>query len=357
MKKMLSMLLALAMCLCALPSLAEESADNADFLASIGGEGGTTYANLFDVILADEYDYIWQDYCAAVMGKSAAADTVTMLKDMISADEYGPAVAQKYGNGENGFSFDCWYINGAQSFTIDGNTITTTLTDGTSETHTYEYQGVYQIGADETMVYGGMEFCPAFDCTVYKSTDDAGEFTYFFFRDDTMETTYHLEFRYGSDIEALQQYMKGTYAYWLAAGFDASADINTVNDVIALFCLENMDYSTRTDEATAQIAELVGTWNADLSGFGDEYADVELSTTIDETGHGITVMNGEQTVDYYAYAFDNGDEGDGQGVYVAYNTAEGEAEAAEYTIAQNENGETTLTFTNDEGSITYVKAE
>lgn len=71
-------------------------------------------------------------------------------------------------------------------------------------------------------------------------SDDAGDFTYFFFRDDTMETTYHIEFRYGSDLAALQQYMKGQYAYWLAAGIDANADAETIDNVIALFCNENL---------------------------------------------------------------------------------------------------------------------
>ena len=96
------------------------------------------------------------------------------------------------------------------------------------------------MGADETMTWGGETFCPAFDCEVYQATDDAGDFTYFFFRDDTMETTYHIEFRYGSDLAALQQYMKGRYAYWLAAGIDANADAETIDSVIALFCTENL---------------------------------------------------------------------------------------------------------------------
>lgn len=36
--------------------------------------------------------------------------------------------------------------------------------------------------------------------TTAAEKDDAGDFTYFLFRDDTMETTYHTEFRYGSDL-------------------------------------------------------------------------------------------------------------------------------------------------------------
>ena len=45
---------------------------------------------------------------------------------------------------------------------------------------------------------------------------------------------------YGSDLAALQQYMKGAYAYWLAAGIDANADAETIDNVIALFCTENL---------------------------------------------------------------------------------------------------------------------
>ena len=34
--------------------------------------------------------------------------------------------------------------------------------------------------------------------------------------------------------------MKGQYAYWLAAGIDANADAETIDNVIALFCTENL---------------------------------------------------------------------------------------------------------------------
>ncbi len=180
-KKIISHLLmfALVLCVAIAPSLAESKPD---CLQTISGENGTTYSNLFD----------------------------------------------------------CWYLNDVKSFTMNGDEITINKLDGTSETHKYRCIGTYQIGADETMTWGGETFCPAFDCEVYQATDEAGDFTYFFFRDDTMETTYHIEFRYGSDLAALQQYMKGQYAYWLAAGIDANADAETIDNVIALFCTENL---------------------------------------------------------------------------------------------------------------------
>ena len=57
---------------------------------------------------------------------------------------------------------------------------------------------------------------------------------------DTPASTYHLEFRYGSDVDALTQYNAGPYAYWLAAGFPADADQAMIENVITLFCEENL---------------------------------------------------------------------------------------------------------------------
>lgn len=238
-KKIISHLLmfALVLCVAIAPSLAESKPD---CLQTISGENGTTYSNLFDVILSDDYDSVWEEHCKAIVGEENAAEAVEMLKSFISGDVYGDDAVALYGDGSEGFIFDCWYLNDVNSFTMNGDEITINKLDGTSETHKYRCIGTYQIGADETMTWGGETFCPAFDCEVYQATDDAGDFTYFFFRDDTMETTYHIEFRYGSDLAALQQYMKGRYAYWLAAGIDANADAETIDNVIALFCTENL---------------------------------------------------------------------------------------------------------------------
>jgi hypothetical protein len=196
----------------------------------------------------------------------------------------------------------------------------------------------------------------AFPVDVYKSANEAGEFNYFLLREDTMEETYHIEFRYGRDLEQLQGYLVGPYAYWLAAGIDEDADEETICRVIALFCLENMDYSAHTEAALKQLGELgfAGTWKADLSGFGEEYASVELSMTIDENGHGITLMNGAQTADFEAYAVDSGEKGDGEGIYVAYSNLEYEAEAAPYTMTVNDDGQTVLTLTADDGIISWI---
>ena len=323
----------------------------------IAGESGTTYVSLFDTIVTEEWNPVWVDYIGAVMGEDAAPAMTAALQGSVTSNLHGEEAIAAFANG--GYAFDCHFINGAKSLTFKDHTVTILKTDGTQESHTYEYLGKASIGEGETRMNQGAEISMAFPVDVYKSTDEAGEFNYFMMREDTMDTTWHLEFRYGSDLKALQGYMVGPYAYWLAAGIDANADANTINNVIALFCLENMDYSSHTDAALSQIKDLgvTGTWQADLSPLGEAYASVDLSMTIDEGGHGTTIMNGAQTADFEAYAVDSGEKGDGIGLYVAYSNLDAESEAAPYTMTVNEAGRTVLTLTADDGTISWVKQE
>ena len=359
MKKLLTAVMALCLALSMSAALAEQSSDasasSAGVFPAVAGENGTTYVSLFDTIVTEEWNPLWQDYIGAVMGEDGAPAMTAALQGSVTSNLHGEEAIAAFANG--GYAFDCHFINGAQSLTFKDNTVTILKTDGTQETHTYEYQGKVNIGEGETMTYQGTEISMAFPVDVYKSTDEAGEFNYFLMREDTMDTTWHLEFRYGSDLKALQGYMTGPYAYWLAAGIDEKADAETINNVIGLFCLENMDYSAHTDAALSQISDLglVGSWKADLSAYGEDYAAVDLSMTIDEKGHGVTMMNGAQTADFEAYAVDNGEKGDGAGLYVAYSNLENEAEAAPYTMTVNDDDQTVLTLTADDGTISWVK--
>lgn len=223
------------------PEAGEETEAPTDFgiLTDIAGENGTTYANLFTVILDSQYDDLWLSKAAAIVGKDAAQENVDYLKSFISADIYGEEAVEAYKDAGY-FMFDCWYLADVDTFTFDGNTVTTKLTDGSEQTHTYEYLGSYQLGEGEMMTYGGETFDASFPVDVYKTADDAGEFTYFLFRDDTMQTTWHIEFRYGSDLDQLLKYMEGPYAYWLSAGIDADASPETIDSVIDLFVSENL---------------------------------------------------------------------------------------------------------------------
>lgn len=354
MKKLLLVVTALCLAMSVSAALADCTADMGVW-PDIAGESGTTYVSLFDTIATEEWNPVWVDYVGAVMGEEAAPAMTVALQGSVTSNLHGEEAVAAFADG--GYAFDCHFINGAQSLTFKDDTVTILKTDGTRETHTYEYLGQYNIGEGETMMYQGAEIPMAFPVDVYKSTDEAGEFNYFMMREDTMDTTWHLEFRYGSDLEALQGYMVGPYAYWLAAGIDEKADAETLNNVIALSCLENMDYSAHTDAALRQIRDLglMGTWQADLSSLGEAYATVDLRMTIDEAGHGVTLMNGTQTADFEAYAADSGEKGDGAGLYVAYSNPESEAEAAPYTLTVNGDGQTVLTLTADDGTISWVK--
>ena len=236
------MLFALTACQQAAPEApAADDTQSEDFgvFTQIAGASGTTYANLFTVILDEKYDDVWLEKCAAVVGDEAADASAEMLKTYISRDIYGQDAVDAYTSPEL-VGFDCWYINGAESFTFKDHTVTVKLTDGTEQTHTYSYLGKYKVGDGETMIYGGQEIDPSFECDVYQASEDAGEFTYLLLRDDTMESTYHIEFRYGSDLEQLQKYFTGPYAYWLSAGIDKKASKETIDNVIDLFVTENL---------------------------------------------------------------------------------------------------------------------
>ena len=113
--------------------------------------------------------------------------------------------------------------------TFDGATISGTLEGSEVFAHKYAYVGPLSLG--------GM-----MDGYLYETADaDAGEFKYFYMMPDTPATTYHLEFRYGSNVDDLAKIMDGPYAYWLAAGFPVDADAELINKVITLYCEENLE--------------------------------------------------------------------------------------------------------------------
>ena len=114
------------------------------------------------------------------------------------------------------------------TLTFDGETSTISGTDKDGNvlfSHTYHYIGMEPV-------HGLYEF---------ESDDaDSGEFTYFFLAPDTSAETYHIEFRYGSDAEALSQYDAGEYAYWVASGISTDCDQTMIDNCIELFCTENL---------------------------------------------------------------------------------------------------------------------
>lgn len=108
--------LVLIFCLSACQKAPAETADapaqTADFgiFPEIAGENGTAYANLFDVILNADYDNVWTEKCAAIVGEDGAAEAASYLKSYISRDIYGQEAVDAYTSAEL-VGFDCWYIN------------------------------------------------------------------------------------------------------------------------------------------------------------------------------------------------------------------------------------------------------
>ena len=188
-----------------------------------------TYEELFTVTNAPEYDQIWIDACAAVVGDEMAGDVAEMLKSACVGTIYGQEAIDAYGDGSEGAQFDCFFIEGVAQFVFDGTTISGLDENGEEVfSHTYAYAGDFSIGG---MMNGYL----------YETTDeDAGAFRYFLMMPDTPATTYHIEFRYGGDLEALAEYAQGPLAYWLAAGIPVDRDEQMVSDVIELFCEENL---------------------------------------------------------------------------------------------------------------------
>lgn len=183
-----------------------------------------SYQELWPVVLADEYDQIWLDDSAAIVGEENAAGAVEKMSSMVTGTVMGEEAVETYTDG-NGV-YCCEFTEGVKEFKFDKTTISGYDSDGNEVfSHSYHYVGMEDVrGLYE-----------------YESDDaDSGEFTYFCLAPDTSDTTYHIEFRYGSDLDALGKYDSGKYAYWLAAGIATDCDQTMIENSIKLFCDENL---------------------------------------------------------------------------------------------------------------------
>lgn len=205
-------------------SAEDDAAAAAQLLEDVKG----TYVALFPIITDPAWDQIWLDHCAAVVGDGMAPDVAQMLKDACNGTIYGQEAIDAFGDGSVNPQFDCLFVGGVDQINFDGAIISGTLAGEEVFSHEYAFVSPLSLGG---MMNGYL----------YETADaDAGEFKYFFMMPDTPATTYHLEFRYGSDVDALTQYAEGPYAYWLAAGFPVDADEAMTENVIGLFCDENL---------------------------------------------------------------------------------------------------------------------
>lgn len=185
-----------------------------------------TYTPLFDTLYADEYSSVWTDACAAVVGDDGAADAAAMLKSFCAGTVYGEEAVSTYSSDPDSAQFFCGFTEGAAEITFNDSTISGTDRDGNELfSHKYEF-----CGYDETN--GFYEF---------KSDDENDdEFAYFCLYPDTPASTFHIEFRYGSDLEQLVNYTDGKYAYWMASGILKDCDEDMIKNAIELFSTENL---------------------------------------------------------------------------------------------------------------------
>lgn len=185
-----------------------------------------TYQELWPVILDDQYTQIWLDDCEKLVGAENAQAAYDKLASMVTGEVYGEEAVKAYADG--GGAYDCAFTQDVYTLEFDGDAsaIKGYNADGNELfSHTYHYVGMEEVrGLYE-----------------YESDDaDSGEFTYFCIAPDTSATTYHIELRYGSDLEALGKYDAGVYAYWLGAGISTDCDQTMIENCIELFCTENL---------------------------------------------------------------------------------------------------------------------
>lgn len=283
------------------------------------------YIQLFKDALFDvKYNKYWNDDAAAVVGGSAVAEAVKTLKASVGSTTYGDKVEF-------------------------------TTSDSKKVSHTYKF-------LKKDALSGVMEGY------VFQSTDkNEDEFKYVFLCPDTPATTYHIEFRYGSDLTELLKLNTGKYANWVGSGILKSAltekNEQMIQNCIALFCTENLAEMKNADTA-AQQSVLAGVWDADMSAYASnpQYKNAKMYCELKADGTGVTYFDPNGTGTYTEspftfYAYDNdGKEDVSSGVYISTDS-EKLTKASKYAITKK--GEATiLTFeTPDGSSISYIKRD
>lgn len=220
-KKIISLVLCV-LCLFSMMACSLAETESSDLLSQISG----TYVELFPEMSKEEYRDIWLEAVTPLVGAENAEAATDKLIDHCTAEIYGAEALEAYAADPDSARFDCYFIGGVAQFVMDGNTIQGLDENGNEVfSHTYERLDMENEN--------GFIF--------YQTQDaDAGQFTYFSFLPDTMDTTFHLEFRYSEDLNDLQNWFEGNYAYWNAAAIAADYSNETMHDVIHLFAEENL---------------------------------------------------------------------------------------------------------------------
>ena len=286
MRKRVILMAAAALCACMCHNTMTFAEDSEEAAQQLLHDVSGTYEELFPVICDPQYDSLWLEDCTAIVGEEMAPMCADMLKSACVGTLYGPEAAEAYADDPENAQFDCFFINGVSRFVFDGNHISGTDENG-EEVFGYDY------------TYSGpLSIAGMMDGYLYETdAEEAGEFRYFFMLPDTPGSTYHIEFRYGSDAEALAQYDEGAYAYWLAAGFPADHDEQLVEDVIALFTEENLA-GMGEEAAQEAVSEAAGSAAEDMTEAAESAAALEIGTADELAAFAESVTDG--SADGYA---------------------------------------------------------
>lgn len=218
MKKLLSLLL----CLTTLVAMAGMSLAEEDFLTTIQG----SYVELFPEMAKEEYRDEWQRFTAPLVGEENADATIDALLSMCMAESYGAEAAALYADAPESMRFNCFFLGGVKQFVFAPGAITG-LDESGEVVFSHSYESM-DVESDTGFLF-------------YRTEEsDAGQFTYFAFAPDTMEETYHLEFRYSDDFADLQSWFEGDYAYWNVGAISADYTDEIITKAIELFATENL---------------------------------------------------------------------------------------------------------------------
>ncbi len=208
----------------------EQSDDKSSFdLSALDG----TYIELFPEFMKDEHKDWWTEYINAY---ETDPETVEKYYKMLTESYIGTVTGQEAVDTYTGdsFKFDCFFENDIDTITVDGDFISGSDAKG-NEVFSHEYSYVKDIDA----LYGDTVRENYFH--LYKANDeDAGKFSYFAFTDDTPANEYHIEFRYGDNLDDLPLFLNGEYAYWMASGISQDYDEEMMRNCIKLFVDENV---------------------------------------------------------------------------------------------------------------------
>ena len=193
------------------------------------------YIELFPEFAKEEYKDYWMECIKTYVPDDTAAETYyTMLTQTYMGRLKGQEAIDAYSADSSSMLFDCFFENGVAKFFLSGDIISGVDSEGKEI-----FRHVYHYAEDLPAYFFGQETGTSLH--IYKTDDtDAGAFTYFAFADDTLGETYHIEFRYGENIENLANYSEGEYAYWLAAGINDGYKDKQIQACIKLFVDENV---------------------------------------------------------------------------------------------------------------------